>query len=283
MKNARKQHQRARITQDTAFCILPSAFPVSHLLLARARHRWHKGNQRMKKLLCLGLVCFGFTLALPAQEQAAAHRKVFQIGTADGAYHEFALAGNYGGYLQAFPHDADFVVGRNDPAKDWPWIQPGPTDAWAAAGRILSDHVRPAPGRRRLLPPGARFCGYHGAQPPGLTVGINGTSLKLRCPPGAGDESLSKPKVGKTYALQQVFPADAAAGRAPTPSPSQNDVGSWALYDDVRLESGVPPPAEPLRVQAAAQKAATDTVAAATKVLKNATVENISSPPAAAQ
>src|ERR1022692_4188043 len=59
--------------------------------------------------------------------------KVFQIGTADGDYHEFALAGNYGAYAQTFPHDAEFVVGTSDPAKDWPWIQPGPADSWAGS------------------------------------------------------------------------------------------------------------------------------------------------------
>jgi hypothetical protein len=88
----------------------------------------------MKELICLGLVCFGWIFPATAQEPAATNVvKVFQIGTADGDYHEFALAGNYGAYAQTFPHDAEFVVGTSDPAKDWPWIQPGP-----AAGRIRS-------------------------------------------------------------------------------------------------------------------------------------------------
>ena len=51
------------------------------------------------------------------------------------------------------------------------------------------------------------FVDTHGAEPPGFTVGINGTSLKFRLPPGHGDESLTNPKVGKNYSLQQVFPA----------------------------------------------------------------------------
>ena len=82
-------------------------------------------------------------------------------------------------------------------------------------------------------------------------VGINGTELKLRCPPGAGDGSLTNPKLGKNCALQQVFPATLLQAGTNTIT-VQTDVGSWVLYDDVRLESGVAPPAEPLRLQAEA-------------------------------
>ena len=207
----------------------------------------------MKELLCLGLVCIGWALSAFAQEQpAAAAVKVFQIGTADGDYREFALAGNYGAYAQTFPHDAEFVVGTSDPAKDWPWIQPGPADSWAGGRahtfKITFGLPEVATGYYRLV---LDFVDTHSGQPPGLMVGINGTELKLRCPPGAGDGSLTNPKLGKNYSLQQVFPSSLLRAGTNTIT-VQTDVGSWLLYDDVRLESGVAPPAEPLRLQAEA-------------------------------
>ena len=84
-----------------------------------------------------------------------------------------------------------------------------------------------------------------------FTIGINGTSLKFKLPPGHGDESLTNPKVGKNYSLQQVFPATLLHAGKNTITLA-NDQGSWALYDDVRLESGAPAPAEPVRLQAEA-------------------------------
>ena len=89
----------------------------------------------MKKLLCLGLACLGWNCSAPAEDKAVAPTvTVFQIGVADGDYHEFALAGNYQAYAQTFPHDADFVIGQSDLKRDWPWIHPGPSDSWAGGG-----------------------------------------------------------------------------------------------------------------------------------------------------
>ncbi len=205
----------------------------------------------MKKLLCLALVWLGCHWVLPAQETNAAPAvKVFQIGVADGDYHEFALAGNFQAYPQTFPRDADFVVGKSDPGKDWPWIHPGPADAWAGSRahtfRIRFELPEVAAGYYRLV---LDLVDTHSALMPGFTIGINGTELKFRLPAGGGDASLSNPKAGKNYSLQQVFPATLLHAGTNTIT-LQNDQGSWALYDDVRLESGAPAPAEPLRLQA---------------------------------
>ena len=207
----------------------------------------------MIKLICLGLVWLGWTYSAPAQQQAAAPAaKVFQIGVADGDYHEFALAGNYQAYPERFPHDVDFVVGKSDPKEDWPWIHPVPADAWAGSRphrfKIMFDLPEVAAGYYRLV---LDFVDTHGAEPPGFTIGINGTELKFKLPPGHGDESLGNAKVGKNYSLQQVFPATLLQAGKNTIA-LQNNQGSWALYDDVRLESGVAAPAELLHLQAEA-------------------------------
>jgi alpha-mannosidase len=205
----------------------------------------------MNKLICLGLICLVWAHAAPAQDKAAASTAtVFQIGAADGDYREFALAGNFGAYVERFPRDADFTVGNSDPGKDWPWIHPGPADSWAGSRphtfRITFDLAEVVAGYYRLV---VDFVDTHSAQPPGLTIGINGTELKFKLPAGGGDASLSNAKAGKRYSLHQVFPATLLQSGKNLITVG-NSQGSWVLYDDVRLESGAPPPAELVRFQA---------------------------------
>ena len=95
------------------------------------------------------------------------------------------------------------------------------------------------------------FISTHYASPPRLTLDINGTQLKRRLPPGNNDDALTNPKAGKKCSLEQFIPSTLL--RAGTNSITLlNAEGSWAIYDDVRLESGVPAPAEPVRVEAQA-------------------------------
>src|SRR5580698_723955 len=56
---------------------------------------------------------------------------VFQIGVPDANYQEFAIAGDYSQYPEKFPNDVNYTVGQSDPARDWPFILPGPVDGWA--------------------------------------------------------------------------------------------------------------------------------------------------------
>ena len=205
----------------------------------------------MKKLIFLGLVCIGWACSASAQDKAAASTAtVFQIGVKDGDYSELALAGNYQAYEQKFPHDVDFVVGKSDAKQDWPWIQPGPADGWAGGRahtfKITFDLPEVAAGYYRLV---LDFVETHGGLPPNFMVGVNGTSLKFRLPAGNGDAALGNPKAGKNYSLQQVFPAALFQAGKNTIT-IESSLGSWVLYDAVRLESGVPAPAEPLRLRA---------------------------------
>ncbi|HWH72518.1 MAG TPA: hypothetical protein VNT26_24365, partial [Candidatus Sulfotelmatobacter sp.] len=64
------------------------------------------------------------------QLPAATPNFLWQIGSADDNNAEFALAP--GGFAQ-FDKDAFFVVGESDPKRDWPYVQPGPVDAWGGS------------------------------------------------------------------------------------------------------------------------------------------------------
>jgi hypothetical protein len=61
-----------------------------------------------------------------------AGRPLATVGTFDGRSLEFALAPNHSSqYPARFPNDVDFTVGADDPATDWSYIHPGPSDSWA--------------------------------------------------------------------------------------------------------------------------------------------------------
>ena len=202
----------------------------------------------MKRFLIFGFIGLASTCLAAPQDKAV----VFQIGKPDGDYREFAIVGDYGAYAQRFAHDVDFVVGQSDPQRQWPFIQPGPLDSWAGsrthAFKISFPLADPVPGYYRLV---VDYVSTHGASPPRLSIDINGTQLTRRLPAGSGDAVLADAKSGKNYSLQQLIPA--ALFHAGTNTITLLNLGgSWTLYDDVRLESGAPAPAEPMRVEAEA-------------------------------
>ena len=78
-------------------------------------------------LLKSGLAALALACALN-NLSAANSRILWQIGKADTNNAEFALAPN--GWT-TFRADGFFVVGASAPARDWPYVQPGPDDRWA--------------------------------------------------------------------------------------------------------------------------------------------------------
>jgi len=71
--------------------------------------------------------------AVPAaQESPQTQALLFEIGKPDRDTREFALAPS--GYRR-FAADGAYVAGQSDPASDWPYVQPGPADAWAGSRR----------------------------------------------------------------------------------------------------------------------------------------------------
>src|ERR1035437_3555937 len=203
-------------------------------------------NLVMNKIICCGLLCCAWAACVSAH---AEDKLVFQIGVPDGDYHEFAIAGNYKAYLKQFPQDVDFVVGQSDPGRDWPYIQPGPDDAWAGSKpHTFTIHFQIpaiAPDYYRLV---VDFVGAHYSDPPRLTIDINGERLERKLPAGRNDDALTNPKSGRNYSLQQLIPSTLLRAGNNTIALTDAD-GSWALYDDVRLEDGVPAPKETLAVR----------------------------------
>lgn len=157
----------------------------------------------MKKALCFFGVAFLGLHVGRCQERAT----IFQIGKPDGDYHEFAIAGNHGAYSSRFPKDVDFLAGRSDPARQWPFIQPGPNDTWAGgkphAFRISFMMPRAIEGYYRLV---LDFVSAHYASPPRLTIDVNGTVLKRQLPPATAMSRLPILKRANLARCSNSFP-----------------------------------------------------------------------------
>lgn len=188
-----------------------------------------------------GIVFLMFTMCFLAAAPVLQAGEIWQIGSLDADYGEFALAGRYPEFPAAFSEGVVFTVGKSDPAQDWPFIQPGPADAWAG-NRPYTFAVQfdlaavPASACRLLL-------GLVSAQrngPPSVTVTVNGHACELmQMPRGGGDEALTDPKAGVPCRQSFLFPSAWFV-----PGANRIDIttaaGSWMLYDAVKLEDGVP-------------------------------------------
>jgi len=163
---------------------------------------------------------------------------LWQIGKADNDTGEYLLG--RGGY-ENFDRDGFFVVGQSNPAKDWPYTQPGPTDSWAGGKRhtftilFVIDRMVPS-GNCRLL---FDLVDTHASNPPRLRIKVNNSSYEHQPPMGGSDASIfGNPKAGREYKFSIDFPAKEL-------KPGVNEItittvsGSWILYDRLGLE--VPP------------------------------------------
>jgi hypothetical protein len=200
-----------------------------------------------RRIVWHGFICWAGVRCISAHAESGL---IFQIGVPDGDYREFAIAGNYADYAKQFPDDVDFVVGQSDAGRDWPYIQPGPDDDWAGhKPHTFTIHFqihKQTRGYDRLV---IDFVSAHYSDPPRLRIDINGERLERRLPAGSNDDALTNSKSGKHYSLQQLIPASLFHVGDNTIALTDAE-GSWALYDDVRLESGLPAPKETLALRA---------------------------------
>ncbi|MGD8499949.1 MAG: polysaccharide lyase family protein [Phycisphaerales bacterium] len=169
-------------------------------------------------------------------------RLLWQIGKADNDTAEFALGRDRSSqYSVTFPRDALFVAGQSDPKQDWPYIQPGPADAWAGSKShtftvLFALEATSATGRSELV---LDFVDTHSSKPPKMQVKINEVSFVRELPRGAGDASAhGQPDKGREHRLIIDFSAEAL-------KVGTNEItitslaGSWVLYDQVALTTPV--------------------------------------------
>ena len=175
-----------------------------------------------------------------AAARAADDKPLWQIGSPDGNYAEFALAGTVHGnwdYAWDWTRKVVFTVGESNPKQDWPYIQPGPADKWAGS----TPHTYTILFGLKSVPKEGdcvldlRLVDTQYNIPPRLRIAINGKGCEEEMPKGNGDDSAwGHPEQGKKQAIQIKFPAgDLHAGNNEIEITTLS--GSWVLYDSVAL------------------------------------------------
>ncbi|HVX44411.1 MAG TPA: polysaccharide lyase family protein, partial [Mycobacteriales bacterium] len=176
----------------------------------------------------------GTTIA--ANPARAADASIFSIGTADGSDSEFALApGSFAQYPSTFPNDTTYTVGTSTPDKDWPYIQPGPNDAWAGGKQhtfTINYSLPQAPGGDLLLK--LSYLDTQEAGPPQVQVSSNGTAVKTLALPAGGGGGVTGTDPMKPYEADVIIPASAVHDGANTLTIA-NTANSWSVYDAVEL------------------------------------------------
>jgi hypothetical protein len=186
----------------------------------------------MSRFILVTLMLFASSPAFPASE--AKQPLLWEIGKADRNNAEFALAP--GGWAQ-FKDDGFFVVGSSDPKKDWPYVHPGPVDAWAGAKPhtfivLFGLKAVPTAGTCQLQ---LNLIDKHRTSPPKLRVEVNGQGFERSLPPGAGDASIhGEPSKGLPSEFTFTFSAKVL-------KTGDNEVritalaSSWMLYDSIAM------------------------------------------------
>lgn len=160
---------------------------------------------------------------------------LWRIGAADDSWRELAGAGSLAAAAALCAEGVAFRPGGDNPASGWPWIHPGPADAWAGSRQhplrivFALDAAPQGLGSLRL-----DLVSTHGWVAPTLRVEVNGVGGEFALPPGTGDGALQDPAQGRERVL--AVPFDAGLLRA-----GENEIqlavvsGSWLLYDALEL------------------------------------------------
>ncbi len=139
---------------------------------------------------------------------------------------------------QAYKNDPVYVVGRSSPAADWPYIHPGPDDAWAGSrphtftvAFSLGDRV---PGGSYVLHVG--LADEHDVDPPHLVVAVNDAAAAAGAdvPAGGGGSAGGDRSHARPAAVAVPLPAGSLHAGLNVLR-LRTDRGSWMLYDRVSL------------------------------------------------
>jgi hypothetical protein len=165
-----------------------------------------------------------------------AEQVVWQIGRPDKSYAEFALARNYPAFQGRFGQQPlVFEIGRSDPARDWPFIQPGPADPWAGSREHpFTIRFTLADEPRGLFALRVALVDTHWGITPSLLLKAGGQTGLFPLQPGGGDASLTDPAAGRPQTIEIPLPANLFR-RGTNEIALTAEQGSWLVYDAVTL------------------------------------------------
>ncbi len=191
---------------------------------------------------------FVVTLFVSLISTASAQQKaIWTIGKADNQSTGLALAP--AAYKDFLAHDFGwedqyYLVGFSNPAKDFPYVLPGPKDSWGGTAptagirshllNILFDLKKVSSTNTFKL--AIDLVGYNGEKPPLFKVNINGRGVVQQLPKGEKSNVVGG---DMTAAKEYIIQVPIKAGQL---HDGGNEIqltsldGSWLVFDQVRLE-----------------------------------------------
>ncbi|GAB3212090.1 polysaccharide lyase family protein [Marinactinospora thermotolerans] len=165
---------------------------------------------------------------------------IAQVGEFDSKSLELALApsGGQSGYRTAFPNGVDFTYGTSDPARDWSYLHPGPSDAWGGRTRHTFRLRFSLEEEARRLGLAIWLIDTHASLAGTATISVNGTEVtEVEFRGGGTRGSLEGDATVPGTALRPSFvelelPAEEFAVGENAVAITKNS-GSWHAYDAV--------------------------------------------------
>ena len=171
---------------------------------------------------------------------------IWEIGKEDHNSLGMALAPS--GYPHFLDHDFGwedrfFLVGFSKPAQDWPYVLPGPKDAWGGTGPtsgIRSQVLNILFGIATLPQKGncdfvVNILGYHGSLPPLLKVMINGKSFVFQLPHAKDNKVIEGDIKGAKNYLINIPVQPSLLRRGGNEIQLTTLDGAWLVFDQVKL------------------------------------------------
>ena len=162
---------------------------------------------------------------------------LWSIGQKDSSYADLAIAGKFDEYNARFTKDVAFVVGKDEAAQKWPYVHPGPSDAWAG-GCAHPYHIewnldRVPKGVLRLS---VYATNTHDGSPLNLQAAVNDSfESTMTFKAGEDDRSLTDPQFGRRQSQSCLISANKLHKGKNTITLTVT-TGSWLLYDAVVME-----------------------------------------------
>jgi len=173
-----------------------------------------------------------FTLLLISICLSAAPQNIWSIGRPDESGAELGIFGKYSEFSGKYTDDWRFFIGKSL-SSDWPYVHPGPEDAWAGNKQhrlVIEFDLESVPTGDCELVIDA-VCAHAAA--PVIKTEVNGVAAKIRFTSGnisaVGDESLKQPQ----QSVLRFKPDLLRAGKNEIALTGVS--GSWLLYDAIRL------------------------------------------------
>ncbi len=201
----------------------------------------------MKKYILQSLLCniiLWQTMLVMGQNGS---QTIWEIGIKDYSASEFALTPDK--YEDFLKHDFGwedqfYIVGLSSPAKDFPYVLPGPADSWGGASNTagIRTHIlnvlfsmgdRGNNGSWKLI---VDLLDTNGEQAPLVKISLNNKSWKYVCPKGNGDKSLTGDySSAAPYTVEIPIDHNLIQNGSNLVSITILE-GSWLIFDNIRLE-----------------------------------------------